>query len=115
MEVVSKAIIKYLRVSPRKTRLVVDMIRGQHVFTAVQILRNTNKKAAKIVEKALLSAAANARAKEPNLNVDDLIISKAFVDMGPTKIWRRFRAGTMGRVFRFRRHQAHISIFLSKI
>ncbi|OGF61673.1 MAG: 50S ribosomal protein L22 [Candidatus Fischerbacteria bacterium RBG_13_37_8] len=114
METVSKAIIKYVRISPRKARLVADMVRGMEVFTAVQILRNTNKKGARIVEKAILSAAANARNKESNLDVDNLIISKIFVDVGPTKVWKRFRAGTMGRVFRFRRHHAHLSVFLSK-
>jgi large subunit ribosomal protein L22 len=115
METVSKAILKYLRISPRKVRLVADMVRGKEVYTAVEILKNTNKRAAHIVEKAILSAAANARQKEANIDVDSLIISKIYVDVGPTKYWRRYRAGTMGRVFRYRRHHAHISVFLSKI
>lgn len=112
---VSKAVLKYLRISPRKVRLVVDMVRGKEVFTAIQILKHTNKRAAHIVEKAILSAAANAMQKEPNVDVDNLIISKIYVDVGPTKLWRRYRAGTMGRVFRYRRHHAHISVFLSKL
>lgn len=114
MEEVSKAIIKYVNISPRKARLIVDMIRGKEVFTALKILKHTNKKGADLVLKALLSAAANAKQKEPNIDIDSLIISKAIVDPGPTKMWRRFRAATMGRAFKYRKHHSHIKIFLAK-
>ncbi len=114
MEEISKAIIKYVKISPRKARLIIDMIRGKEVFTALRILKYTNKRGADLIAKAILSAAANAKQKDSAVDIDNLIISKAQVDCGPTKIWRRFRAGTMGKTFRYRRHHSHIKIFLAK-
>jgi len=105
---------RHQRISARKMRLVVDLIRGRKVEDAFTILQSTRKKASPIVEKALRSAVANAlfvgedQDDERRPSVDDLFVTKAFVDGGPTM--RRFRAGPMGRVRRIRKRTSHLTI-----
>jgi large subunit ribosomal protein L22 len=102
-----KAQAKYIRVSPRKAREVVDLIRGKSVAEARTTLVFTNRGAAQIVAKVLNSAVANAE-NNNNLSADDLFVKEAFVDEGPTlKRWQ-FRA--MGRVNRIRKRSSHITI-----
>jgi len=102
-----KAQGKYIRVSPRKAREVVDLIRGKSVADARATLVFTNRGAAQIVAKVLNSAVANAENND-NLSADDLFVKEAFVDEGPTlKRWQ-FRA--MGRVNRIRKRSSHITI-----
>ena len=85
----AKAQGKYVKGSPQKVRLVVDLIRGKKVDEAMAILRTTRKRAADSISKVLKSAVANAEQKSPTASVDDFVISQAYVDLGPTKLRRR--------------------------
>ena len=108
----AKAVAKYIGMSPRKVRLVVDQIRGLPVNEAYAILRFSKKAASVPVGKTLRSAVANAeyRAEEDGevLDVDELVIRKAFVDGGRTM--KRWRAAAMGRAAPIRRRSSHITI-----
>ncbi|MBI3939975.1 MAG: 50S ribosomal protein L22 [Acidobacteria bacterium] len=104
---------RYVKGSPQKARLVVDLIRGKKVDEALAILRTTRKRAAAPVAKALKSAIANAEQKSPAAAVDDFVVSRAFVDLGPTKQRRRMRPAPMGRAYRERRWSSHITIHVS--
>lgn len=112
MEAVAKT--KYLKGSPRKARLVIDLVRGKNVSHALAILKFTNKRAADPIAKCLRSAIANAtyKAEQENIAIDpdDLWIKTCFVDMGPTKNRRRLRPAPQGRAFFERRHYCHITI-----
>jgi len=102
-----KAQAKYIRVSPRKVREVIDLIRGKSVADARATLVFANRGAAPLVAKVLNSAVANAE-NNANLSADDLFVKEAYVDEGPTlKRWQ-FRA--MGRVNRIRKRSSHITI-----
>lgn len=106
----ARAVGKYLRGSPQKARLVIDLIRGKNVQDALGVLRFTNKRATRSIEKVLLSAVANAKEKNPAADVDDFVVSRAVVDTGPTKWRRRVRPAPMGRAYREQRRYKHISI-----
>lgn len=112
MEAIART--KYLKGSPRKARLVIDLIRGQNVSRALSILRFTEKRAAGPIVKCLNSAIANATyvAEQQNIAVDpdDLWIRSCYVDMGPTKNRRRMRPAPQGRAYREQRHYCHITI-----
>ena len=112
MEAIAKT--RHLKGSPRKTRLVIDLIRGQNVSRALAILKFTDKRAAGPIEKTLRSAIANATylAEQQNIAVDpdDLWVRTCFVDMGPTKNRRRMRPAPQGRAYREQRHYCHITI-----
>lgn len=113
----ARAIAKYVQGSPQKARLVVDTIRGKRVPEALAILHFTNKRAAGAIEKTLRSAVANASyvAEDRNVSVDvdELYVTKAMVDLGPTKFRRRRRAAPMGRAYSERRWRSHITIEVS--
>ena len=113
----ARASAKYLRGSPQKARLVIDMIRGKNVNQALAILRYSNKRAALGIEKCVKSAIANANeaAEKANISVDpdELWLKAAYVDDGPTKSRRRLRPAPQGRAFRQQRHFCHVSILLS--
>jgi len=109
----SQAIAKYLRVSPRKARLVVDLIRGKSVEEARTILTFSTRAAAENVEKVLNSAVANAEDKHDGLKPEDLYISAAFVDEGPTL--KRIRAGAKGMAKRINKRSCHVTIQLDRI
>ncbi|GJM44023.1 MAG: 50S ribosomal protein L22 [Gemmatimonadota bacterium] len=112
MEATARA--KHMRISPRKMRLVVDLIRGQNVENALVILQGTRKKASPLVEKLLRSAVANAlfvgeeEEEGPRMNVDELFVKKVFVDGGPTM--KRFRPRSMGRANRIKKRTSHLTI-----
>jgi large subunit ribosomal protein L22 len=93
------------------------MIRGKNVGAALAILKYSNKRAGKGIEKCVRSAIANANeaAEKANISIDpdDLWVKTAFVDRGPTKNRRRVRPAPQGRAFRERRHFCHITILLS--
>lgn len=112
MEAVAKT--KYLKGSPRKARLVIDLIRGANVSRALSILRFTDKRAADPIAKCLNSAIANATYKAEQQNIaidpDDLWVKTCFVDMGPTKGRKRMRPAPQGRAYREQRHYCHITI-----
>jgi len=113
----TKASAKFLRGSPQKARLVIDMIRGKNVNQALAILRYTNKRAALGIEKCVKSAIANANESAEKANIavdpDDLWLKGAYVDRGPTKNRRRMRPAPQGRAYRERRHFCHVTILLS--
>lgn len=103
----AQALLRYARVSPRKVRPVVDLIRGQDVPMALALLKATPRAAAQVVEKILRSAVANAEQKNID-DADSLVVSKAFVDGGP--ILKRFRARSMGRANAIQKRTSHITI-----
>lgn len=113
MEALAKA--RYVRISPRKTRRVVDLIRGKDVNEAYAILRATPKRASRLIEKTLRSAVANALHKEEgeDLDVDDLTVVKAVVDQGPTL--KRYQPRAMGRATRIRHRTSHITIVVGTL
>ena len=113
----ARASAKYLRGSAQKARLVVDMVRGKDVNSALAILRYSNKRAAGHIEKCMRSAIANANeaAEKANISIDpdDLWVKAAYVDRGPTKNRRRVRPAPQGRAYREQRHFCHVTILLS--
>jgi large subunit ribosomal protein L22 len=108
----AQALSRHVRMSPQKARLVVDLIRGQRAEDALQILRYTKKRAARDVEKVLRSAIANAERKAEDagasLDVDELYVSRCFVNEGSR--WKRLRPAPMGRAYRYVRRTAHIVV-----
>lgn len=110
------AIARHIRMSPRKVRLVVDQIRGRSVNEAYAILQFSKKAASDPVGKTLRSAVANAqyRAQDEGevLDVDELMVSRAFVDEGATL--RRWRARAMGRAAPIRKRTSHITVVVDK-
>lgn len=106
----AKAVAKHLRITARKARLVTDLIKGKDVDTAVAILKSTPKKAAKMVEKVLNSAAANAE-NNHDMFVDDLYVKRAFVDEGPTM--KRWKARAQGSASPINKRTSHITIVVS--
>lgn len=115
MEAIAKT--KYLKGSPRKARLVIDLIRGVNVSRALSILKFTDKRAAQPIAQCLSSAIANATYKAEKENIaidpDDLWIKTCFVDIGPTKGRSRMRPAPQGRAYRERRHYCHITIHVT--
>ena len=107
-----KAEARYVRTSPQKARLVVDLIRGQKAGTAINILRSTNKRIAPMVEKVLRSAIANAENRSNDVDVDELIVSEAYVNEGPRQ--KRIRPAPMGRAYRYQRRTSHIVVKVSE-
>ena len=102
--------LRYARISPQKTRLIIDMIRGSDVLQAMKLVQFLPQKAAKIVRKILDSAVANAE-NNFGLDIDDLKVSKAFVNEAPTL--KRFRARARGRGTRILKRNSHITIEIS--
>ena len=100
--------LRHLQASPQKVRLVADLIRGQGVEDAVQILHHTKKRAAKPVEKLLRSAIANAENRDEHVDVDRLYVKEIFVDGGPAM--KRVWFTTMGRAYRKLKRQSHVTI-----
>lgn len=101
------AIEKYIRMSPRKMRLVADLVRGKGVDEAVALLKMTPKEAARAIEKAINSAAANA-SQNYGWTREDLYVSTIFADEGPTL--KRFKAGARGRYKPILKRSAHITV-----
>ena len=108
----ARAEARYIRMSPQKIRLVVDMIRGQKAGDAINILRTINKRIAPSVEKVLRSAIANAENRSNDVDVDKLFVTEAYVNEGPRM--KRIRPAPMGRAYRYQRRMAHIEIVLAE-
>jgi large subunit ribosomal protein L22 len=111
---VSKATARFSRISPRKARVVVDLIRGRQAGEALQLLEFTRKAAAPLVKKLIESAVANAKTTTPNVDVDALFVETAFVDKAPNKHLRRWRPRAMGRATRVQKGSSHITIVLAE-
>ena len=106
----TKAVARYIRITPRKARRIVDLIRGKNVAEAIAVLRFLPHYASIPVKKLLNSAMANAEQKESK-DIENLVISKIFVDQGPTL--KRFMPRAMGRANTIRKRSSHITLFLS--
>ncbi len=104
----ARAEARYIRVSPQKARLVVDLIRGMPVGKAITTLRLTNKRISPVIEKVLRSAIANAENRSNDVDVDKLFVSEAYVNEGPRM--KRIRPAPMGRAYRYQRRIAHIAV-----
>jgi large subunit ribosomal protein L22 len=104
----ARAEARYIRCSPQKARLVVDLIRGKNAGQALTILQSTNKGIAPDVEKVLRAAIANARNKSTDVDVDKLKVTEAYVNEGPRT--KRIRPAPMGRAYRYQRRMSHIAV-----
>jgi large subunit ribosomal protein L22 len=107
----SKAILKAARVSPRKARLVADLVRGRDVPEAIEMLRFTEKKSAPMIQKLVESAVANAENLNSDVDVDALYIKTIMVDAGPSL--RRFRPRAQGRATKVLKTTSHITVVLA--
>jgi large subunit ribosomal protein L22 len=107
----ARAISRHVRVTPRKVRTVIDLIRGKTVEEAYATLQFTKKGAAIPVLKTLRSAVSNAMQAEGGYGPEDLVIKQAFADPGPT--WKRIRPRAMGRAYRVRKRTSHITVVVS--
>ena len=109
----AKAIHKYIGTSPRKMRLVVDLIRGKSVDQAIEILHFSPKHSSKDAEKVLRSAVSNLMNKDENNKheVMDLFVKEAFVNGGPTL--KRISPAPMGRAYRIRKRSNHVTVVVA--
>lgn len=105
-----RAQLKYLGVSAQKTRLVIDQVRGKNVNEALSILDFSPKRVARDLEKLIKSALANAQQKDPGVDVDSLVVSRATVDDGPPL--KRIRHQSMGRIYRVLKRSCHVTVEL---
>jgi len=106
-----RAITRYVRISPRKARLVTELIKGKPVEEALTTLKFVPKKGARLVSKTLRSALANAE-QNPNIDVDTLYVKRVYVDEGPSM--KRWRARAMGRATRILKRSSHITVILDE-
>ena len=111
---VSKAIARFTRISVRKARVIVDLVRGRQAGEALQLLEFTRKSAAPLVKKLIESAVANAKASNARIDLDTLYVETAFVDKAPNKHLRRWRPRAMGRATRVQKGMSHITIVLNE-
>ncbi|MBR7927662.1 50S ribosomal protein L22 [Aerococcaceae bacterium zg-ZUI334] len=107
----AKAIAKTVRIAPRKVRLVVDLIRGKQIGEAMAILKFTPRAASPIVEKVLKSAIANAE-HNYDLDLENLYVSEAYVNEGPTL--KRFRPRAKGSASPINKRTSHITVVVSE-
>lgn len=108
----ARALARFVRLSPQKARLVIDLIRGQEAGAALNTLRFTKKRAARHIEKVLRSAIANAEQKSETLDVDRLYVKQAVVNEGPRQ--KRVRPAPFGRAFTYQQRTSHIEITVAE-
>lgn len=108
----SKAVMKYVRITPRKARRVIDLLKGKTASEALITLRFMPFRGAKLIAKVLRSAMANAGQKNTKIDIDKLIIKEAFVDQGP--VMRRIDTRAMGRANTIKKRTSHIKIILAE-
>jgi large subunit ribosomal protein L22 len=112
----AQAVMRYLRVSPQKARLVIDLIRGRRAAEALHVLRFTKKRVARDVEKVLRSAIANAERKAEEagetLDPDTLWVARCFVNEGPR--WKRIRPSMRGMAHPYQRRTSHVVIAVAE-
>ncbi|MBC8595839.1 50S ribosomal protein L22 [Qingrenia yutianensis] len=107
----ARAKVSYARISSRKVKIVIDLIRNKSVGEALAILKFTPKAAAEIVEKLLKSAVANAE-NNHNMDVEKLYVAEIFANQGPTL--KRVQPRAQGRAFRIRKRTSHITVVLKE-
>ena len=105
------ATAKYIRIAPRKLRIVMNLIRGKKVSDAFAILKFTPKVGSEVVEKVLRSAVANAEHNN-DMNVDKLFVSSCYVDQGPTL--KRIHPRSRGQAFKILKHSSHVTVCVSE-
>ncbi len=112
---ISYAVLKNCPTSPRKMRLVTDLIRGMEVNRALDVLKFSQKEASKKVEKLLLSAISNWQTKNEGVRIEDsnLYVSEVFVDQGRTL--KRLRPAPQGRAHRIRKRSNHVTIMVDSM
>ena len=108
----TRAVAKYVRISPHKVRLLTNILVGKKVADALGILKFTPKRAAKVVEKTIRSAVANAE-QHPDVDVDNLYVKQIYADPGP--ILKRIRPRAVGRAYRIRKRTSHIVVILDEL
>ncbi|HTX54276.1 MAG TPA: 50S ribosomal protein L22 [Candidatus Baltobacteraceae bacterium] len=108
----AKAVARFVRVAPQKARLVADLIRGKDVNSALVQVQISRRHAARVMEKVLRSAMANATQNHGVRDVDRLVVREAFVNEGPTM--KRIQPRAMGRAFRIRKRSSHITVVLTE-
>ena len=106
-----KAVAKYMRISPRKVRVLIDSIKGKSAEKGLDHVKFMPQKGARMLEKLIRSAVANAD-QNPNVDVDSLVIRNIYVDQGPTL--KRFRARARGRGSRILKRTSHITVILAE-
>lgn len=107
----ARAQARYVRIAPRKVRVVLDLIRGKNVDEALNILRFTPRASSKVIEKLVMSAAANAE-NNHDMNRDALYITECYADQGP--IIKRYRPRAKGRASSIQKKTSHITIKLKE-
>ena len=107
----SKATAKYVRIAPRKVRIVMDLIRGKNIADAFAILKFTPKAGAEVVEKVLRSAVANAE-NNLDMNVDNLYVKTAYTDQGPTL--KRIHPRSRGQAFKILKRTSHVTVIVDE-
>ncbi len=111
---ISQAKANFQKISPRKARIVADLVRGRDAGEALQLLEFTPKSGAPVLKKLIASAIANAQQKRPDIDVDTLYVSHASVDKGPNSHMRRWRPRAQGRATRVVKGVSHIHIELDE-
>ena len=106
-----KSVAKYVRIAPRKVRIVMDLIRGKDVADAFAILKFTPKRGSGLIEKVLKSAVANAE-NNFDMDTDKLYVSTCFVDQGPTL--KRIHPRSRGQAFGILKHTSHITVMVAE-
>lgn len=107
----ARATAKFIRVSPQKTRLVAENIKGKPIEDALNILKFTPKKSAQVLSKVLTSAVANAE-QLPGIDIDSLYVKFVTVDEGPR--WKRIQPRAMGRAYRIVKKTSHITVVVDE-
>jgi len=108
----AKATLRFARISTRKARIILNMVRGKNVAEALDELRFTAKAAAPLVSKLLDSAIANAQVKDQHVDLDNLYVKLAYADKAPDRYMRRWRPRAMGRATRITKGASHITVVL---
>ena len=106
----AKAIQKYAKISVRKARIVVDLVRGRAVAEALDMLRFTRKSGAPLVSRLIDSAIANARQQQEDVDLDALFVKRAFADKAPNRFMRRWRPRAMGRATKIDKGVSHVTV-----
>ena len=107
----AKAVAKFVRIAPRKVRVVMNLIRGKNVADAFAILKFTPKAGADVIEKVLKSAVANAE-NNFDMNVDKLYVASAYVDQGPTL--KRIHPRSRGQAFSIFKRTSHVTVVVAE-
>lgn len=112
MEAIAKA--RFQRISVRKARVILNMVRGQNVAQALNQLKFTRKSAAPIVAKVIDSAIANAQQKQDEVDLDSLVVKACWADKAPDRSMRRWRPRAQGRATQIVKGMSHITVVLGE-